>query len=142
MFRKYITESIADKTGVNLDNLLVQFTLESFNMVTQAHIYHLLTKSYAEHIAIGDFYESLGGCIDIIAETAIGMDIEVSASEHNYNLQFAYTRDDLRFKLADYRNLVSTLIEKTNNKNIMSINDKLINIQQLIDNLNYKLELS
>lgn len=142
MFKGYLKESMLNTTGQDLDNAIVHFVLESFNTATQTHIYHLLTKSYAEHIAIGEFYEGLDGCIDSIAESAIGLDVQSAVSDYNANLKFAYSKADLKMLITSYRNSVNYLIEKTNHKEIMSINDKLINIQQLIDNLNYKLQLS
>lgn len=39
---------------------------------TQVHIYHLQTKSYAEHIALGGYYDSIVGLIDGIIESYQG----------------------------------------------------------------------
>jgi hypothetical protein len=39
---------------------------------TQVHIYHLQTKSYAEHIALGGYYETIVGLIDGIIESYQG----------------------------------------------------------------------
>ena len=43
-----------------------------FNARTNAHIAHLQTKSYAQHIALGDLYEGILGIADSFAESAQG----------------------------------------------------------------------
>ena len=39
----------------------------------QAHREHLKTKSYAQHVALGDFYEQIVGIADEFAETYQGL---------------------------------------------------------------------
>ena len=38
----------------------------------QIHVFHLQTESYAEHKALGDFYEGIGELIDGIVESHQG----------------------------------------------------------------------
>jgi len=40
---------------------------------TNAHVLHLKSRSYAQHVALQEFYESLVGYADRIAETYQGM---------------------------------------------------------------------
>jgi hypothetical protein len=42
---------------------------KGFALVTRAHNAHLSTGSFAEHMALGEFYEALDGKIDEIVET-------------------------------------------------------------------------
>jgi len=42
---------------------VVQFTSTLFASRTQAHIFHLQTTSYAQHIALGEYY---GGIVDLV----------------------------------------------------------------------------
>lgn len=35
---------------------------------TQTHLMHLQTRSYAAHMALGEFYEAIGGVVDTYAE--------------------------------------------------------------------------
>ena len=35
---------------------------------TQTHLLHLQTRSYAAHMALGEFYEAIGGVVDTYAE--------------------------------------------------------------------------
>jgi hypothetical protein len=37
-----------------------------------AHVYHLQAESYAQHVALGEFYEALPGLVDSYAETYQG----------------------------------------------------------------------
>lgn len=39
---------------------------------TVAHVMHLCTRSYAQHMALGDFYEAVGEAADGICETLQG----------------------------------------------------------------------
>jgi len=43
-----------------------------FNARTNAHIAHLQTKSYAQHIALNELYEGILGIADSFAESAQG----------------------------------------------------------------------
>jgi len=42
------------------------------NFYEQIHLLHLQTKSYAEHMALGGFYEFLGGFKDDVLEKIMG----------------------------------------------------------------------
>ena len=45
---------------------------KGFDLVIRAHNAHLSTRSYAEHVALGEFYEALDAKIDEIVETYQG----------------------------------------------------------------------
>jgi len=40
-----------------------------------AHVGHLTTKSYAQHMALGEFYSGVREALDAIVESAIGLDL-------------------------------------------------------------------
>ncbi|NLH94289.1 MAG: hypothetical protein GX466_08785 [Candidatus Cloacimonetes bacterium] len=46
-----------------------------------AHRQHLATRSYAKHMALGDFYDSLRDNTDTLAEALIGMGNDVEEPE-------------------------------------------------------------
>lgn len=48
------------------------FLMELMHARTNAHVMHLKTRSYAAHVALGDFYDDLVGHIDSIAEAHQG----------------------------------------------------------------------
>lgn len=141
-FTNYVNESLQSSTGVALDAEMIQFIIDSFNIRTQTHIYHLLTKSYAEHMAIGEFYESLEASIDSIAESLIGLDIELNDQNYASNLIFGYNKNTMINQIKSFRSVVSDLIGRTDSNTVMDIQDMLIAVQKTIDTLLYKLQLS
>lgn len=48
------------------------FLLTLLHAVTNTHLLHWTTKSYAEHQALGAFYEELPELVDTLAETLMG----------------------------------------------------------------------
>lgn len=93
-----------------------------------AHYWHLRTKSYARHLALGGFYEGLQGLTDSLAEAVVGKynkEIEIPDSikldkpeNHEAYLNelgtvvdsyiLMYNKDlDLQDHLLDIRNLIN-----------------------------------
>ena len=54
-----------------IERLLTQV----FADADSAHRAHLISESYAEHIALGDFYDAAREKVDAIIESAIGLDV-------------------------------------------------------------------
>lgn len=55
------------------------FIAYSLSVRTATHLLHLSTRSYAEHMALGDFYESLSDLTDKYAEVYMGLNDQVKA---------------------------------------------------------------
>ena len=53
------------------------FVAECFALRTATHFAHLSSKSYAEHMALGDFYDSLTDLTDKYAEVYMGLTKQV-----------------------------------------------------------------
>jgi hypothetical protein len=143
-FKNYVAESnlkesLQNTTGSQADSELINFILTGLHLANQTHVYYLLTKSLAEHLAIGDFYDGLRGNVDSLAEMLIGLEIEGMGSIDS-TLVFLYSRNELLTRVNEFRKNVNVLLAVTNTDSMMSINDNLINIQQLIDSLKYKLQ--
>ena len=51
-----------------------------FKDADDAHIQHLASESYAEHVALGEFYESVRGSVDAIVEAGVGLDMPAPSS--------------------------------------------------------------
>jgi len=51
-----------------------EFIAQSFAVRTAAHLLHLSSNSYSQHVALGDFYEALAGLVDRYAEAYMGME--------------------------------------------------------------------
>lgn len=49
-----------------------EFIIKTFHIRTAAHVLHLKSTSYAQHMALGDFYEELVDLIDSYAEAYMG----------------------------------------------------------------------
>jgi hypothetical protein len=143
-FKNYVAESnlkesLQNTTGSQADSELINFILTGLHLANQTHVYYLLTNSLAEHLAIGDFYDGLRGNVDSLAEMLIGLEIEGMGSIDS-TLVFLYSRNELLTRVNEFRKNVNVLLAVTNTDSMMSINDNLINIQQLIDSLKYKLQ--
>lgn len=52
--------------------MFAEFVINMFNCVTTTHLLHLQSRSYSEHIALGDFYESLEDLVDTLVEAYQG----------------------------------------------------------------------
>lgn len=56
-----------------------QFTADSFAVRTAIHLAHILARSYAQHIALGNFYEALTDKVDAYIEVYIGLGNQVTS---------------------------------------------------------------
>ena len=56
-----------------------EFIVQSFAVRTAAHLLHLSSKSYAQHVALGDFYEALSDLTDKYAEVYMGLENQVTS---------------------------------------------------------------
>lgn len=58
-----------------------------FAIRDKAHVLHLKTKSFAQHVALGEFYEKLLDLTDDLAETYMGkyqLDLVHATAPHNF----------------------------------------------------------
>lgn len=53
-------------------NIIGEFAMCMLNGVTAGHIHHLGTESYAQHVALGDFYDGLDDLTDKFIEAYQG----------------------------------------------------------------------
>lgn len=51
-----------------------EFVAASLAVRTAAHLAHLSSTSYAQHVALGDFYDGLSGLVDKYAEVYMGLE--------------------------------------------------------------------
>lgn len=111
--------------------------------VSQMHIYHLLSRDQDEHDVIGEFYPTLSGLVDDLAEQFIGMNgSDALMDETVPDCDFAYGEDFAEMLLSDYREIVTEAIEEVSGEATTSgLSDTLTAIQKLIDNTTNKLEL-
>lgn len=53
------------------------FILTLLHAATNTHLLHWQTKSYAEHVALGEFYEAIPGLVDDLVEATQGLTGEI-----------------------------------------------------------------
>ena len=124
---------------------IIEMVLYNFNLISQMHIFHLLTKNSAEHNALDEFYNGLIELNDNLAEFALALDVDLSRwsnEVYENKLIFVYTKEIVLSELASYRAKITASIIESNKPELASINDTFINLQKLIDNLSYKLRQS
>lgn len=140
-FGDFINEAINVPEARDHDSHFNQVIAESMRLTTQAHVWHLMTKSYASHEAIGSFYEALTSHTDSLAEkyTATGGKL---VGQFNHVIQNKYDRVDVLNQLTVYRQLISDVIGSIEPSSLEGIKDELIAIQKLIDQTAYLLDLN
>lgn len=92
---------------------------------TQAHIFHLQTKSYAEHMALSGYYTAIDGLVDGLVE--------------DYQGQYDIIEEYASFKMIKYADNKSTIkyFEELNNhvEQLRKETQKDFNLQNAIDNV-------
>ena len=102
---------------------------------TQVHIFHLQTKSYAEHKALQKYYEDIDGIVDGIIESYQGKYDVVTG--YNSIKTEDYKSNEQVIK---YFKALDTMIEK-NRKGVKEsfIQNQIDTVQELINSTVYKL---
>lgn len=118
--------------GKSAKGEFVGMLLES---VVQTHIFHLMTSSYAQHKALGKFYEEMPDIVDGIAETLQGQEGKITSYPTTMIISNTYDPvgylTNLRSKVEKMRDVIS---ESTNFLNQTDL------ILDLIDSTLYKLK--
>lgn len=110
-----------------------QFVSISFEVRTVAHKLHLSSQSYAEHVALGEFYEALPGLVDKYAEVYMGLYGRV-ATWPRASLTQVDPVTLLREYLEDVRD------EQGEDKKSQALQNILAEIEELTAQTLYKLE--
>ena len=111
-----------------------QFILTLLHASTNAHVLHLQSKSYSEHMALGTFYEELPGLVDALAE-AIQGDEEIII---NYDYDYYKPSDTALDELQTLKNYVYEERDKISNKS--NIQNEIDTIATLIDSTIYRIK--
>ena len=117
-----------------LESNMGEFLLTLLHAATNAHILHFRTKSYAEHMALGSFYEELPGLVDGLVEAVQGLTGELVEFPADYYAPAANGLDELT-DLMEY---------VKENRNILPDDSEIQNlvdeIADLINTTRYKLK--
>ena len=102
---------------------------------TQAHIFHLQTKSYSEHKALQKYYEGIDGLVDGLIESYQGKYDVIT--QYNSVKNEDYKSNEQVIK---YFKVLDTMIEK-NRKSVKEsfIQNQIDTVQELINSTVYKL---
>ena len=112
---------------------LISYLLHS---ATQVHIFHLQTKSYAEHKALNDYYDSIVGLVDTLVESFQGK-YDIISGYENYNL-IAYESNASTIKY--FKALLKTVEElRVSVQEDSNLQNEIDNIVTLITSTLYKL---
>lgn len=111
---------------------LISYLLHSVN---QTHVFHLQTKSYAEHIALGSYYDEVTDLIDALVESYQGK-YDIIKEYDNFKLE-SYTGKP---QLESYFKALSSNVEKTHSKvKEPYIQSQLEVIDELLNSTLYKI---
>jgi len=111
-----------------------EFILTMLHAATNAHILHLKSKSYSEHMALGTFYEELPGLVDAVAEAIQGLNEELIEYTFDYYSPAATALEELQ-SLKEY--VFDKRKELPKESEIQNLIDE---IAQLIDSTIFKLK--
>lgn len=112
-----------------------EFVAKSFATRTAAHTLHLLSDSYAQHIALGEFYDALLDKTDEYAEVAMGIHGQFES------IPFLRAPTDSPVALLEaYERLVNDQLDATDTTRDLSLNNILCELQGLTARTLYKLK--
>lgn len=83
---------VEQKTGTKEFVEMISLLLHSR---TQVHILHLQTKSFAEHGALGGYYDEIGGIVDGVIES--------------YQGKYSILKGYKKYELEDYKDVTTTI---------------------------------
>lgn len=115
------------------NTLCAEFIVRLFHSRTNAHLQHLMTKSYAAHKALNDYYDAVIPLADSFAETYQGVYGVISdyPTAYKFEAQAVPSLVALRKWIADNRR------EMTTQSNLQNIIDEVL---ALVDATLYKLK--
>jgi len=102
--------------------------------ITQTHVFHLQTKSYAEHIALNEFYDGMVGLVDRLAEGYQGK-YGVQKFKNISGLENYESKEQVIEYLLKLDKIINT--NKPEDSFLVAIID---DIQELLYSTKYKLE--
>lgn len=124
-FKQLLTEGHGDS------HLATELFHKCRQAATFTHYQHLMTESYAKHMALGTFYEDIISLLDSFMETYIGLFGKPDIVQEAIQVPFKVTVYDLREWIENNRSQIS---DSTTLQNILDT------IVELCSSTIYKLE--
>lgn len=103
--------------------------------VNQTHVFHLQTKSFAEHKALNKYYDSIGDIVDTLAEAYQG-----KYGILKYKNVSKIEQYESKEQLIEYFNKILKIIEKTRPIKDSFIENIVQEVETLIYSTLYKLK--
>lgn len=135
-YGKKVYEAIEgiNETGIGY---LIPYTM---HCIGQIHIWHLLCPSGQKHTALGGLYDDLVTNIDELSEKFIAQGGIISETEP-YKYISMYNENEIYNYINSYRTHISSVIENSMGSELKSIQDSVIDLQEVIDSFLYKFKL-
>jgi len=111
---------------------LLSYILHSRN---QVHVFHLQTKSYSEHIALGGYYGSIGDLFDGVVESYQGK-YDIIANYENFALESYKSGESVVAYLKALAKKVEDVYQSVDDTFIQNLLDGIV---ELINSTIYKL---
>lgn len=138
-FKSFLTETKDYLTDVpkGAQEILQSKVPMILHQANQAHIFHLLTKNYKFHNALGDFYTTLREAADDIGETWIALGGEITIPEFP-ELSLDASKENILNYLEGCMEYNLKCLELTKDIDLLtSINDSFTEIQGAINKVLY-----
>lgn len=134
-FLKMLNEEIDERENKEDISNLITYTLY---LISQVHIWHLLCPSGQKHTALGELYNELQSAVDVLAERFIALGGKLSP----LNISLVTTYSDLSVikAIKEYREMTVKCISQDPSQ--QSINDAVIDLQEIADSKLYKFNLN
>jgi DNA-binding ferritin-like protein len=126
-----------------IEDKIVGFGVRTLNLVSQFHVYHWLTKNGTHHEALGKFYGDLQDSIDELIEQAfVKFNLDSIKSNTQTSIDFEYDLEKVKSMLDIYNGEIKTLIDNLQDSDNQHLIEELSDIQESLQTLQYKLQLS
>lgn len=137
-----LSEAASISNDVSAKNSVISAVVATLSMVTQVHLWHWQTTTYAEHKALGDYYEFLQSKVDELAEFFMGAGGSIKKFKHTDIKD--YSKDAVRQAIQSYKDeLAYSQRQLMNNENpaFDSMGDTILDIVKESDKVLYLLTL-
>ena len=127
-------ESKPTYANVSNDNVVAVFVLLCLHAVTNAHINHWRTDSFAIHESLGNFYSELGEALDAFVEAYMGKYGQIKDYPEFYSLPNKDALAELKMLCQTVYALREQMPDDSELENLLD------NIESLIDTAMYKVK--
>ena len=124
-----------------------EFVSNTMSFLNNIQVYHWQTQSYAEHEALGEYYETLTQLNDKLVESWQGnQNTRLRFSEGPYSIENYFSKEETKNKIAEFKEQVTTISGFVSELNETNQFDDIENILEEISEVNsrtlYLLSLS